>query len=454
MQAATEPTIYAVHRTQRLRTWRPEPLDLTYLYLSGDPTPEQLVSAYRLALDQGLPNPRAIPPRYLAWSEVFNPRFHRATLRAGLVPDPGSRMRLARPRGMDDPDQLTRFWLQSVLFLASVTLSAAVVQSRWGPGTLASKYDRLWQAGELAAAGVIPELAGLDVRAAVRGLVARPDLPPVDRLLGVRALFEQAVALLAAGVSSDRRTIRAERLPAHLRDRFGFVTDLRRELGSDLRCVLVYGSSVTSTSYADIDAVLISDRPERTLRTLAGTNPQHRGTELNISVYSAAELWSMQLLSGDNLHDYGLCIYGEAEVPEKPRDFLLARNLSFGMVRQRQQLGMVAATLAAPPERAEPGDNLGDDRRNLYEYFVKIPANVVKGTWGVVGRQQPKSYVQAWLETRCGFDTALHQLEATAGRPAYALAAAALATADAMVLLNEELGVVDAAARMPEEGAR
>jgi hypothetical protein len=80
-----------------------------------------------------------------------------------------------------------------------------------------------------------------------------------------------------------------------------------------------------------------------------------------------------------------------------------------------------------------------DERRSLYEYFVKIPANVVKGTWGAEGRQVPKDEVYAWLRARCGFDTVAQQQAVMSGEPDGPLAAAAVATGDAMAALDEEL---------------
>ena len=56
------------------------------------------------------------------------------------------------PRGCGDAAGLRVFWLQSVVFLAAVTLSAAIVQGRWSRGTIESKFDRLWQAGDLGCA--------------------------------------------------------------------------------------------------------------------------------------------------------------------------------------------------------------------------------------------------------------------------------------------------------------
>src|SRR5262249_11157523 len=158
-------------------------------------------------------------------------------------------------------------------------------------------------------------------------------------------------------------------------DRFGFMDSLLKECGSTVRAVIAYGSSIASATFADYDLIVVSDQPETVLRRLAGRSPVWGGKELNIGVYSPNELIIMQRLSGDNLAGYGICLWGEAAVVQKPLDLLLARNFSFGVIRQRQQLGMLSRTL-------EPIVTTNDDLRNLYDYFVKIPANVAKGTFG------------------------------------------------------------------------
>jgi hypothetical protein len=416
-------------------TWRDQPLTLTYLYPEQEPDASETAALYAWAVGSGYGNVRVMSPRTVQWSELFHPRFYEA-LRATPTVVPRERVRLRDASHLDGPAALTRFWVESTVFLASVTLSAAIVQSRWSAGTLASKYDRLWQVGQLAGTGVLPEVQELDLTSAVLTLSADRTMPAVDRLLAIRTLFEQVLARIPSVTPFERSVLRPARLRADLADRFGFVASLREQLGPDLVCVVAYGSSVTSRNFADIDLLLVSTRPDRTLRTLAGTSPTSGGKELIVGVYSPEELWTMQLLSGDNLLDYGVCLYGEVEVPTKPRGVLLARNLSFGVVRQRQQLGMVGAAMTHEPQ--DPAD----DRRSLYEYFVKSPANVVKGTWGADGHQVPKNEVYAWLRETCGFDTVAQQAAVMSGSPGEALAAAAVATGTAMVALDADLAIL------------
>jgi hypothetical protein len=189
-------------------------------------------------------------------------------------------------------------------------------------------------------------------------------------------------------------------------------------------------------SFADYDAIVVVGDPERALRTLENAMPVWRGKELNLGIYSASELWSMQLLSGDNLAEYGVCVFGEVDLPHKPIDVLLARNFSFGIIRLRQQLGMIATALQRTPTP-------GDDRRNLFGYFVKIPANIAKGTFGAVGQRLSKEQIHDWLFANCGFDTSLQQAIALSGNPASALAQSAVATSSALGCLNKEIGIIE-----------
>ncbi|MFL6164073.1 MAG: hypothetical protein ACJ74U_17870 [Jatrophihabitantaceae bacterium] len=427
----------AVHLVNRPDTWRAGPTVITYLYVAGELDASQLGELYAWALSRNYPNVRVITPRFLQWARLFHPRFHEAAARSGMPGPllPPVRLRHAGP--LTDAVALSRFRWESTAFLAAVTLSAAIIQSRWSEGTLASKYDRLWQLGLLAEDGTLAELASLDLKAAVRELASSADMPPTDRLLAIREQFEQVLARMAMARTYQSAVLRADPLPPRLRERFGFVDALRATLGEDLLCIVVYGSSVSGMDFADYDALVVSRDPRSALRRMAGTSPTWRGKELNLGVYSPAELWNMQALSGDNLADYGLCVYGEVAVPTKPKDILLARNFSFGAVRQGQQLGMIGSAMTFRPMPE------GDDRRNLYDYFVKIPANIAKGTWGALDCHVAKADVYEWLQARCGFDTRGEQAVAAAGSPGVALAAAAVATGNAMSALNADLGVLE-----------
>lgn len=429
----TEELVARVVHTVRPPTWREEPLELHFVLLKREASGPETLQVYEWAQRERLRNARVISPRTLSWSSLFHPRFFQAMRN---VADAVAITQVAcLAEGLlKDRNQRQLFWLQSVAFLAAVTLSAAIVQGRWSKGTLASKYDRLWQIAELLDQAMADECSGSQIRDNVRELALhRPTLKAIDRLLVIRGLFERVISALVVGERADAATIRVVHNHKYA-SRFGFL-DLLREAIPSLETVIVYGSSVTSEDFADFDVVLVVCDPEQVLRDLCDSALSWQGKELNLSVYSKQELWRMQLLSGDNLAGYGLCIYGEAELPEKPAEMLLARNLSFGMVRLRQQLGMVSHALTFEP-------SADDDKRNLYQYFVKIPANVAKGTFGAVGQRLSKDEVHRWLIATCDFDTAEQQSIASAGQIAAALSSAAVATSEAMERLNGELRIL------------
>jgi len=418
-----------VRIVERPPTWRVQPYTIAYVLVDRELTPEELIGTHEWACREGLPNPRVITPSVLRWSELFNPRFFKATMADPAFPAAADVSRLTWSNPALGHLDLTRFWLESVLFLAGVTLSAAIVQSRYSAGTIGSKFDRLWEAGVLAESGVVSDLQPLALKDAVRTLAATRGPGDVERLLAIRRLFMASLARIAPD-DGEVVAMAAGSLPSTMADRFGFVEMLRTACGPRLRALIVYGSSVASESFADYDLLLIVDDVEDVLRAFAGRSPSWRGRELNLGVYSPDEMLVMQRLSGDNIGEYGLCLWGQAAVVRKPARMLLARNFSFGVVRQRQQLGMLSRAIADPP----PGD--GDDRRNLYEYFVKIPANVAKGTFGVLGSRLSKEEIQMWLQTCVGFDVAAQQSRSRAGHHVPALANAAIATGVVLERLN------------------
>lgn len=314
-----------------------------------------------------------------------------------------------------------------------MTLSAAILQSRWSFGTVASKLDKLWRAADLAETNVAPGLKELNLHRQVK-MLADAYRPTPAILFALKRLFAEALRIVATDARVKRVVMTANRPDARMNRRFGFVQRLLNEVPG-VQAIIVYGSSILSKNFADYDVLLIVAQPDAALERLAGTSPTFEGKELNISIYSPADIWVMQLLSGDNLADYGLCLYGEASLPEKPIDLLLARNFSFGIIRQRQQLGMIPTTL--------DGMMREDDRRSLYGYFVKIPANVVKGTLGAFGVKHSKEQVHNWLLEACGFDTISEQQNALKGRVPSALANSAVATINALVHLNKTLSVVE-----------
>ena len=432
---STTPFPQVVRFVERPPTWRGVPYALAYVFAARELSAEELLEGHQWASRASLPHPRVITPSMLRWSSLFNPRFFYAVMSDPAFTDAREGHSLAWTFRVLDTIDVTRFWLQSVLFLAGVTLSAAVVQSRYSEGTIGSKFDRLWEAGTLADLGAVPELRSLALKDAVRTLVASSSDADVDRLLAIRRLYMSALARLAAA-DGDLINIKARNPSAAMAERFAFVDELRAESGPALRGVIVYGSSISSEEFADYDLLLIADDAEAVLRRFANRSPAWRGKELNLGVYTPDELIVMQQLSGDNLAEYGLCLWGEATVVRKPVEFLLARNFSFGVIRQRQQLGMLSRAIVDPI----PAD--GDDRRNLHDYFVKIPANVAKGTFGALGSRRSKEEIQQWLRTNAGFDVNSEQASARAGDPVRPLARAVVASGAVLEQLNARVGLV------------
>lgn len=425
-----------VHSVVRPPTWRQEPYTLSYIMVGREVAPAELHNVLRWGVATNLPNPRVITPEMISWSSLFHPRFYQSVHKN--CPTQVRPLEWIDKSLSLDFHQLSRLWLQSVLFLSGVTLSAAIIQHRFSSGTIGSKLDRLWDAGKLSQACVAPELVSLNLCDQVSTIaanhVANCEQDALVQLLKIREIFMDALAQItpAIGTVAIMRKSSTERYPD---GRFNFVDSLHSQLGDSLRAIVVYGSSVSGSQFADIDAVLIVDDPVAALKQLAGASPLWLGKELNLGIYSPAEFLIMQRFSGDNLPEYGLCIWGQVEVINKPVAHLLARNFSFGVIRQRQQLGMLAREIAT-------NGTTTDDRKNLYEYFVKIPANVTKGTFGAVGRRLPKEQVHDWLRSTIGFDTPLSQKQVSSGDVAGALAISSLATGRALTMLNTKLNVV------------
>ncbi|HNP30438.1 MAG TPA: hypothetical protein PKK23_15435 [Nitrospirales bacterium] len=420
-----------VRSVVRPPTWRKEPYTLSYVLVNREVTAEELIVLLRWAAASKMPNPRVITPELVKWSSLFHPRFFiSVNTDCPTFVEPLEWIDGSLPTGFH---ALSRLWLQSVLFLAGVTLSAAIVQHRFSSGTIGSKLDRLWDAGTLSTSGAAMELTPLGLHDRVSTL-AVDSSNEVTRLLALREIFMEAWELIAPKTGIVE-VMRKSCPPSNTDGRFEFIEGLLKKLGHRLQAVVVYGSSVSGNQFADIDAVVIVDDPKSALLQLAGTSPTWQGKELNLGIYSPSEFLVMQRLSGDNLLDYGVCIWGEVEVVRKPVPELLARNFSFGVVRQRQQFGMLSREIAA-------AEMMGPDRRNLYEYFVKIPANVAKGTFGVVGKRLPKEHVHDWLLSTIGFNTPESQSQVTSGNELRALASSAIATGRALLALNTNLCVV------------
>jgi hypothetical protein len=410
------------------------PTTYTFVFTSDELTEEQTRAYHRAMGALNEINPRVFTPGATALASLFHPSFWAAVRHSHIsqhTPSILNRCRLLfSPKCQVD---LPRYYLQSLLFLTGVTLSAAVVQSRWSRGTIESKLSRLWQAAAAAAAAPGADLASLDalkLADAVNALAPRLDNPDVHMLIELKEIFATSLGAIMDDTTEEIVTLTAPKLSNAQRDRFGFVSHLQATLGSNLKAIVVYGSSLTSNAFADYDLLLITSNPHKALTQLAGTCPSYRGIELNVGIYGLADFWTYQLASGDNLTDNALCLFGEVAVPKKPVYSLLARNYSFGFIRLRQLLGMATFASSQP--------TCGDNKQNLYGYFVKIPLNIAKGTRAAVGASVDKETIRAWVQQKVDYDVSSMLSLCAHNQFGEAIASSAWCTQRVLEHLNED----------------
>jgi hypothetical protein len=400
------------------------------VFTNAEITAAETGQFYRLAHRHRFPNPRLFTPSSITLSSLYHPAFFANIEKMSL----GFLPRKARPQRITQASiDTAEFWLQSLLFLAGVTLSAAIVQKRFSAGTLQSKFYRLWQAGGVAHRNGLQPLAELNLEQQVIDL-ATSQLSNQHQLLGLKKIYSQALGSLVKP-ATDLRAMPRISYDHPLQERFAFTSELRQVLGKNLSAVVVYGSSVTSANYADYDLILVVKDSDAALNCLAGTKPMHQGRELNMSVHNELDFMTYQMASGDNLTDYALCLYGEVYVPHKPLEDMRHRNFSFGYVRLRQIMGMAAYAASAPHSDAN------DDKTNLYNYFVKIPHNIFKGTYGVDGVLFNKNEVAARIREAFDYDLDKQIALCRSGLAGEALATAAWCTQNLLCRLNSTFNV-------------
>jgi hypothetical protein len=402
---------------------------LTERELSG----EETRLYYRSATREALINPRVLTVDAIALASLFHPTFWLAVQREARIS--GVPSLVGRADLLVEPSSQVasaRYFLQSLLFLAGVTLSAAIVQDRWSRGTIESKLTHLWRAGGMARTSSLPELDALELQDFVLEHAKFLNNPSYSLLLSLKEAFAHALEAVSVAPKMSLVTLTPLRLNSAQRDRFGFVEDLRDTLGSNLKALIVYGSSVTSETFADYDLLLVARRPAEALERMAGKYPRYRGVELNLSVYGELDFRTYQLASGDNLSDNACCLVGEVEVPQKPVPDLLARNYSFAHIRLRQQLGMAAYA------SAQPLQTQNDNKHNLYAYFAKVPMNIVKGTRATVGGRIDKESIADTIRSRFGYEVNEMLSWCECGRAGDALATAAWCTQRVTEMLNRE----------------
>jgi len=353
-----------------------------------------------------------------------------AGLRPGLWADKASRHLVS-----------AHTYMQSLLFLAGCTLSAAVIQDRFSSGTIESKLGRLWQAAQYARRGALPGVDPVELEAFIRHS-AGSTADPYGRLMTIKKKYAEVLRAIGSDITAKPAVLPAAQLSRAQRERFdGVIATMHRLLPRDVECIIAYGSAVTSAQFSDYDLIVVVRDGERALRRLAGAHPRHDGRELNISVYDAGDFVPFQRCSGDNLDHAALCIEGTTVVPVKPRMELLFRNFSFAFVRLRQLLGMAA-------HLAKEGIHADCSTASLYNYFVKIPMHIVKGVCGAMGQPIAKEMIGHDMRTRLGYDFVAAATMCTEGAAWRAITDAYHATHATIHALNEELH----AFTMPERG--
>jgi hypothetical protein len=429
-------------------TWKEEkPDSFTFVIFEEELTREQLHLFFEVSEKLGLTNPRPISRRLLELASLFHPLFYSSfKLRRGQARAEGElaafterlspyRLKLATGSGFDCSSEL--FYLQSLLFLAGCTLSAAIIQNRFSTGTIESKLNRLWQAAQYAKRFNYSKFNALDMEKFVVECAAADDNCSVAQLIEIKKAYGRALVSLSDSVSIELQTVKQEDLSLSDKIRFGFVPDFRQMLGENLQCILVYGSSVTSINFHDFDLVVVVKDGAKALRRLTGMNPSYRGKEINLSIYDSEDVISFQSMSGDNLNHNARCIFGETEIPIKAPSPLMLRNFSFAFIRLRQLLGM-AGFLA----RQKLHQGLADPK-NLYEYFVKIPMHIMKGVRSVAHEPISKEYINAFTAKELGYDLNEQLSLLKASRFTEAIANAYLATQGVITHLNDCYGVFE-----------
>jgi hypothetical protein len=407
------------------------PIPYTFVYTNAELTADDYVSFFRCCINNQISNARLFTPRTLQYASCFHPSFYRAVKKywSGPVNDHSSgvylnclKMNEHISQELDFPS--VKYWLQSLIFLAGVTLSAAIIQNRWSIGTLESKLNRLWQLAEFKDTPGLESLRELQIEEFVLKCADQLTSNPRHVLKDLKIFYSQVLKNLASTIPCVKKELRKSKLSPSQKERFGFIGDLQSMLGKNMQCVIAYGSSTNSVQFADYDLIIVVKNISLALDNIAGISPQYNGLELNISLFDETDFDYYQLASGDNLANHALCLYGSVMVPHKPAADLVARNYSFGFIRFRQLMGMAA-------HYGNISSN-ANDKLNLLNYFIKIPMNVFKGIQGCYSTIGTNEEVKEWAKATINFDVNAQQLKAKEGYSMDSIANATWATQEVM----------------------
>ncbi|MBQ0733515.1 hypothetical protein [Aquimarina celericrescens] len=358
---------------------------------------------FKKAATLQIKNPRIFTTRIIGYASLFHPNFFysltRGTASTKLLSDYISNVRhkeinitISKSLGIGT----SRYYLQSLIFLSGVTLSAAIIQNRWSLGTIESKLNRLWQAGQMIKSMGLDGIDSEDIKSFVLQTSQYIKTQPKIALKQIKYFYSKLLSVLMRDVKAERKLIKERKLNSKEEERFGFISNLKKILGTNLKSILLYGSATNSENFSDYDLIIVVGNLDKALIELDGKSPTYNNKELNIGLYDNHDFWIYQLASGDNLYDHAICLYGDIIVPHKKKENLLLRNFSFGFIRFRQLMGMGAHVQSITTQN--------DDKRNLLDYFIKIPLNIAKGIDGCIGNVRSNESIKAWARTRLNFN--------------------------------------------------
>jgi hypothetical protein len=436
-------TSYVAHEVVYMPpTWKTlDPIPFTFIYVNDNISSRSYSTCYKICNKNNIINPRLFTPDLVQYSSLFHPALFHSVVNANRIKSKSleSFISEVKPLKLNHPVSIgldvntVNYYLQSVVFLTGVTLSAALVQNRWSIGTLESKLNRLWQTGVTAEKSGLQGVIDLQICDFVTKQALKIESKPLSVLFEMKMLFSRILKQLVTSVVCEERVMTASKLNNAQRLRFGFIKQLKTLLGKNLQSVIVYGSATNSEKFADYDLIIIVNNLKEGLELLGGKSPSYNGLELNISIFDEEDFWAYQLASGDNLFDHAICLYGEVKVPHKPENDLLARNFSFGFIRLKQLLGMAAHVDDITSER--------DDKSNLLNYFTKIPLNVSKGIQGCFGNITNNEDIRVWFKDEFRFDVDKHILNSKNGKQLDAISASAWATLQVLKFYDKQNNV-------------
>ncbi|MBK6699595.1 MAG: hypothetical protein IPG55_06775 [Saprospiraceae bacterium] len=409
-----------------------EQTNYKFVFVDCELTASEYVDFFEFVVKNNISNAKLFTPRTLQYASVLHPAFYNAVIQNNkndsiifqsfLTSRQPILYSLNSEIGLNDFS--IRLWLQSVVFLAGVTLSAALIQNRWSVGTLESKLNRLWQVASYGERKGFEKLGALKIQEFVLNASIQLNNDPIQLLVDLKKYYSKVLEILMEYVEVEKRQMHETQLNDIQKFKYGFIKDLRFELGSNLQSVLLYGSAVNSEKFADYDLIIVVKNLEDALLALKGKSPTYNGLELNISVFNESDFWTYQLASGDNLFDHALCLFGSVTVPHKKANDLIIRNFSFGYVRFLQLMGMSAKVGNISSEV--------DDKKNLIDYFIKIPLNVYKGIQGCYGKVGTNEEINNWSKSSLSFNVKEYQALARNNNAIKSLANATWATQEVM----------------------